>query len=112
MAVEVKAKDRCIPCSPRKVNLVASMVRGMRVQQAHDALTFCKKAVSRDVLKVLKAAVANARENNGLDADTLYVKEAYVGKSVTLRRFMPRAKGSGGTIRKTFSNLTIVLSEV
>jgi large subunit ribosomal protein L22 len=110
--LNVVAKDRMILASPRKVNLVARLVRGMRVAKALDALAFCKKAVARDVRKTLQAALANAETNYNLNVDLLVVREAYVGKSVVLRRFMARARGSGATIRKKFSRLTVVVSEV
>ena len=105
------ARDRMILASPRKVNLVAKLVRGMPVVKALDALAFCKKAVARDVRKTLQAALANAETNYSLNVDLLTVREAYVGKSMTLRRSMARAKGSGALIRKKFSRLTIVVSE-
>lgn len=111
ISVDVVAKDRMVLSSPRKVNLVAKMIRGMPVIRALDALKFCKRAVARDVRKTVLAAVANAEANNGLDIGLLTVKEAYVGKAVVLRRFMARAKGSGAPIRKRFSRLTVVLCE-
>jgi large subunit ribosomal protein L22 len=109
--LSVVARDRMILASPRKVNLVAKMVRGMKAAKALDALAFCKKAVARDVRKTLQAALANAESTYGLNVDLLSVREAYVGKSVSLRRSMARAKGSGALIRKKFSRLTIVVSE-
>lgn len=111
VSVDVVAKDRMILASPRKVNLVAKMIRGMKVSNADSQLRFCKKAVAEDVRKTLKAAVANAETNYGLDLELLHVKEAYVGKAVTLRRRMARAKGSGSLIQKRFSRLTVVLCE-
>ncbi|MBE6447029.1 MAG: 50S ribosomal protein L22 [Alphaproteobacteria bacterium] len=110
-SVDVIAKDRMVLASPRKVNLVAKMIRGMSVSKALDALKFCKRAVARDVRKTLLSAIANAELNNGLNIDLLTVKEAYVGKAVVLRRFMARARGSGSPIRKRFSRLTLVLCE-
>ena len=110
-SVDVIAKDRLVLSSPRKVNLVAKMIRGMSAADALDALKFCKKAVARDVRKTVMSAIANAETNNGLNIDLLTVKEAYVGKAVVLRRFMARAKGSGAPIRKRFSRLTVVLCE-
>ncbi|MDR2782048.1 MAG: 50S ribosomal protein L22 [Holosporaceae bacterium] len=107
---DVVARDRMILASPRKVNLVARLIRGMLAVKALDALKFCKRAVARDVRNTLLSAIANA-EAKGLDSDLLTVREAYVGKSAVLRRFMPRAKGSGAPIRKRFSNLTVVLCE-
>ena len=110
-SLDVVAKDGMVLASPRKVNLVAKMIRGMSAGKALDALKFCEKAVARDVRKTLLSAIANAETNFGLDMDLLTVKEAYVGKAVVLRRFMARAKGSGASIRKRFSRLTVVLCE-
>ena len=107
----VTASCNMVLASPRKVNLVAKMIRGMSVIRALDVLKFCKKAVAVEVRKTLASAIANAEENKGLDIDLLKVKEAYVGKAVVLRRFRARAKGSGAPIRKRFSRLTIVLGE-
>lgn len=110
-SVEVIAKDRMVLASPRKVNLVAKLIRGMPVGKALDALKFCKRAVAEDVRKTVLSAVSNAEMNHSLDIDLLKVKEAYVGKAVTLRRFMARAKGSGSPILKKFSRLTVILCE-
>ncbi|MDR2646454.1 MAG: 50S ribosomal protein L22 [Holosporaceae bacterium] len=106
------ARDRMVLASPRKVNLVAQMIRGMTVWKALDVLKYCKKAVAQDVRKTLLSAVANAETNYSLNIDLLAVREAYVGKSIALRRFMARAKGSGASIRKKFSRLTVVVGEV
>ncbi|MDR2107583.1 MAG: 50S ribosomal protein L22 [Holosporaceae bacterium] len=111
VSADAVAKNRMVSASPRKVNLVAELIRGMRVAKALDTLKFCKKAVAEDVRKTLLSAVANAETNQGLNVDLLTVKEAYVGKALTLRRLMTRAKGSGSSIRKRFSRLTIVLCE-
>lgn len=111
-SADVIAKDRMVLASPRKVNLVAKMIRGMSAGKALDALKFCEKAVARDVRKTLLSAIANAETNYGLDMDLLTVKEAYVGKAVVLRRFIARAKGSGSSIHKRFSRLTVVLCEI
>ncbi len=110
-SVDVIAKDRMVLASPRKVNLVAKMIRGMAASKALDTLKFCKRAVARDVRKTLLSAIANAETNHSLNVDLLKVKEAYVGKAIVLRRFMARAKGSGSPIRKRFSRLTLVLCE-
>ncbi|MDR0631926.1 MAG: 50S ribosomal protein L22 [Holosporaceae bacterium] len=111
LSIDVIARDRMVLASPRKVNLVAGLIRGMAVSKALDVLKFCKKAVARDIRKTLLSAVANAETNYSLNIDLLTVREAYVGKSVVLRRFMARAKGSGAPIRKKFSRLTVVLCE-
>jgi large subunit ribosomal protein L22 len=111
-SMDVVAKSTVVPASPRKVNLVASLIRGMPATKALDALRFCRKAVAIDVRNTLLSAISNADANHGLQVDRLAVKEAYVGKSISLRRFMARAKGSGASIRKKFSCLTVVVCEV
>lgn len=108
---DVVARDRMVLASPRKVNLVARMIRGMYAADALNALRFCRKAVAADVRKTLLSAIANAETNNGLNVDSLRVKEAYVGKAITMKRFMARARGNGARINKTFSHLTLVLCE-
>ena len=108
---DVTAKNNMVLASPRKVNLVAGLIRGMGVSEALNTLKFCKKGVASEVRKTLASAVANATENYGLNANLLKVKEAHVGKAVTLRRFMARAKGSGSPIHKKFSHLTVVVCE-
>ncbi len=108
---DVVARDRMVLASPRKVNLVAKMIRGMSVGKALDALKFSKRAVAVDVRKTVLSAISNAEMNHGLRGESLVIKEAYVGKALTLRRFMARAKGSGSPILKRFSRLTVVLCE-
>jgi large subunit ribosomal protein L22 len=110
-SIDAVAKNRMILASPRKVNLVAGMIRGMSVGKALDALKFSKKAAAVDVRKTLLSAISNAEVNHNLNTDLLTVKEAYVGKAITLKRFMARAKGSGSRILKRFSRLTVVLCE-
>jgi large subunit ribosomal protein L22 len=110
-SVDVIAKNRLVLSSPRKVNMVACLIRGMNVQKALDALKFSKKSVAVDVKKTLLSAISNAEVNYNLNTNLLTVKEAYVGKAITLKRFMARAKGSGSRILKRFSHLTIVLCE-
>ena len=97
--------------SPRKLNLLAEQIRGKKIQHAMDVLTFSRKRVSKDVLKTLHSAVANAEHNQGLDIDQLVVSEAFVGKSITLRRFHARGRGRGNVIRKPYSNITIIVRE-
>ena len=94
--------------SPQKLNLVASMIRGMDAEKALAALTFSKRRISNDVKKALQSAIANAENNHQLDVDRLFVKEAFVGKAITMRRFRPRARGRTGRLRKPFSHLTVV----
>jgi large subunit ribosomal protein L22 len=106
-----RAVLRKIRVSPQKLNVVASMIRGMHVMRAADVLLYSKKRIANDVRKTLMSAVANAENNHGLDASGLYVGEAYVGHSIKLRRFHPRGRGRGGIISKPFSHLTIVVRQ-
>ena len=108
---EAKSVLRNLRISPQKLNLVATMIRGLDVNQAMARLTFSKRRVSGDVKKVLQSAVANAENNHSLDVDRLYVKEAHVGKGLVMKRFRARAKGRGARILKPFSHLTIVVGE-
>lgn len=108
---ETKAVLKKIRTSPQKLNLVAAMIRGMNANKAMDTLLFCKKRIAIDVRKTLQSAMANATNNNGLDASRLFVKETFVGSSIKLRRFMPRGRGRSGRIEKPFSHLTIVVEE-
>jgi large subunit ribosomal protein L22 len=109
--VEARAISRTMRISPQKLNLVAGMIRGKKVQAALADLSFAHRRIAGDVKKVLESAVANAENNHQLDVDRLFVKEAYVGKSFVLKRFRPRARGRVGRIQKPFSNLTIVVRE-
>ncbi|MGV8948178.1 MAG: 50S ribosomal protein L22 [Candidatus Paracaedibacter sp.] len=97
--------------SPRKLNLVAQLIRGKNIAIASDLLINCHKRVSNDAYKTLMSAVANAENNHGLDIDRLIVDEAYVGQSFVLKRFHARAKGRGAGIKKPFSHLTIIVRE-
>jgi large subunit ribosomal protein L22 len=106
-----KAVLRKLRISPQKLNLVAQQIRGKKVDKADTVLKFSNKRAAIDVLKTLRSAVANAENNYGLDIDSLVVSEAYVGQSITMKRFQPRAKGRAGKIKKYFSHLTIVLKE-
>jgi large subunit ribosomal protein L22 len=105
------AKLRRIHISPRKLNLVAQQIRGMKVSRALDVLTFSRKRIAIDVKKTLMSAIANAENNHGLDIDNLIVHEASVGQAFLMKRFMARAKGRGVGIRKPFSHLTIIVRE-
>ena len=109
---EAKAVTRNIRVSPQKLNLVAALIRGKKVNAALADLTFSRKRIASDVKKTLESAIANAENNHDLDVDALVVKEAYVGKALVMKRFSPRARGRVGTIHKAFSNLTIVVREV
>ncbi len=108
---EARAVGRMIRVSPQKLNLVAQMIRGKKVETALADLTFSRKAIARDVKKILQSAVANAENNHDLDVDQLVVAEAFVGKNLVMRRFRPRARGRVGRILKPFSQLTIVVRE-
>ena len=105
------AKDNMIRISPLKLSLVANSIVNKNVNNALNQLKFSEKRVSRNVLKVLNAAIANAENNKQLDIDKLFVKEAFVGKSLRMKRWRPRAKGRAGSIIKPFSRITIVLEE-
>ncbi len=94
------------------MNLVATTIRGKKVEKALADLAFSPKRIAKDVKKTLESAIANAENNHGLDTDALVVAEAYVGKSLVMKRFRPRARGRVGKILKPFSHLTIVVREV
>ena len=105
------AKDNTIRVSPFKLNDVVRLIVNQKVDKAINQLKFSQKRISISVLKVLNSAIANAENNNQMDIDYLYVKEAYVGKSLSMKRFRPRAKGRASRIVKPFSRLTIILEE-
>ena len=107
-----KAVGRMIRISPQKLNLVAQLIRGKRAERALSDLTFSPRRVAGEVKKVLQSAIANAENNHNLDVDNLVVAEAYVGKSLVMKRFRPRAKGRAVRITKPFSRLTIIVREV
>ncbi|MGJ8529334.1 50S ribosomal protein L22 [Maritalea sp.] len=109
---EARAVLRQVRTSPQKLNLVATTIRGKKVEKALAELTFSPKRIAKDVKKTLESAIANAENNHGLDTDALVVAEAYVGKSLVMKRFRPRARGRVGKILKPFSHLTIVVREV
>jgi large subunit ribosomal protein L22 len=104
---EAMAKLRMLRTSPQKLNLVASMIRGKKVDKALTDLAFSKKRIAADVKKCLQSAIANAENNHNLDVDELIVAEAYVGKNLIMKRGRPRARGRFGRIIKPFSELTI-----
>ena len=97
--------------SPQKLNLVAGLIRGKKAEEAVVALNFSRKAMAVDVRKCLQSAIANAENNHNLDIDRLWVKEASVGKSITMKRFATRARGRSTRIIKPFSRLRIVVRE-
>ena len=108
----VKAINKNVRCSPRKISLVLDYIRGKKVDTVLRDLDFIRKKISKDVSKTVKSAIANAENNKQYDIDSLYVKEAYVGKSLVMKRFRPRAKGRAAPILKPWSTVTIILSEV
>jgi large subunit ribosomal protein L22 len=105
------AKDNTIRVSALKLSNVVRSIVNLKASKAINQLKFSQKRISINVLKVLNAAIANAENNKQLDIDNLYVKEAYVGKSLSMKRFRPRAKGRASSIVKPFSKLTIVVEE-
>jgi large subunit ribosomal protein L22 len=109
---EAKAVLRMLRISPQKLNLVAQLIRGKKVERALADLEFSHKRISGQVKKVLESAIANAENNHGLDTDALVVAEAYVGNSLVMKRFMARGRGKSSRIEKPFSHLTIVVRQV
>ena len=105
------AKDNTIRVSPLKLGNITRLIVNLKANKAINQLKFSQKRISIHVLKVLNAAIANAENNKQLDIDNLFVREAYVGKSLSMKRFRPRAKGRASSIVKPFSKLTIVLEE-
>ena len=105
------AKDNTIRVSSYKLANIARSIVNLKVNKAVNQLKFSHKRISNNVLKVLNAAIANAENNKQLDVDNLFIKEAYVGKSLSMKRFRPRAKGRASSIIKPFSKLTIIVEE-
>ena len=108
---QAQAVVRNLRISPQKLNLVASMIRGMDANKALATLSFSRRRIANDVKKALQSAVANAENNHSLDVDRLYVKEAHVGKGLVMKRFKARARGRGSRILKPYAHLTIIVSE-
>jgi len=109
---EAQAVTRNIRVSPQKLNLVATMIRGQKVEKALADLTFSRRRIANDVKKTLQSAIANAENNHDLDVDSLVVSEAYVGKNLVIKRWRARARGRVGRIEKPFSQLTVVVKEM
>jgi large subunit ribosomal protein L22 len=109
---QAKAIGRMIRISPRKLNLVAQVIRGKKAEAALNELTFSEKRIATVVKKVLQSAIANAENNHDLDVDNLVVKSATVGKNLVMKRFHARARGRGAGIEKPFSQITIVVEEL
>jgi large subunit ribosomal protein L22 len=109
---EAKAVTRNLRVSPRKLNLVAQMIRGKKVDVALADLEFTRKRIAQDVKKCLMSAVANAENNHSLDVNDLVVKEAHVGKNLVMRRFHARGRGRMSPVEKPFAQLTVIVKEV
>ena len=109
--LSVKAVNKNVRCSPRKLSLLLNFIKGKNAEIAVRDLEFSRKKIARDVIKTVKSAVSNAENNNQFDIDNLIIKEAYVGKSIVMKRFRPRAKGRASPIKKPYSRITIVLEE-
>ncbi|MAH54493.1 MAG: 50S ribosomal protein L22 [Pelagibacteraceae bacterium] len=107
----VKAINKNVRSSPRKINLLLRNIRGKKVDIAIRDLSFARKRIASDIRKTVQSAIANAENNYQYDIDNLYVKEAYAGKSIVLKRFRARAKGRASAIKKPYSNVTIILAE-
>ena len=107
----VKAVNKNVRTSPRKLALVCNFIKGKKVDVALKDLEFSRKKIAKDVSKTVKSAISNAENNYQFDIDDLFIKEAYVGKSLVMKRFRPRAKGRASSIKKPFSRITVVLEE-
>ena len=107
----VKAVNKNVRTSARKLALVCNFIKGKKADVALKDLEFSRKRISKDVSKTVKSAISNAENNYQFDIDNLFVKEAYVGKSLVMKRFRPRAKGRASPIKKPFSRITIILEE-
>ena len=107
----VKAINKNVRTSPRKLALVCNFIKGKKADIALRDLEFSRKRIAKDVSKTIKSAISNAENNHQFDIDNLFVKEAYVGKSIVMKRFRPRAKGRASPIKKPFSRITILLQE-
>ncbi|MFM7083984.1 MAG: 50S ribosomal protein L22 [Hyphomicrobium sp.] len=112
LGMQAKAIAKNIRISPQKLNLIAQMIRGKKVNDAISDLEFSRKRTAQDVRKCVMSAIANAENNHGLDIDELVVAEAYVGKNLVMKRFAARGRGRGFSILKPFSQITVVLKQV
>jgi len=107
----VKAVNRNVRSSPRKINILLKNIRGKKADTVIRDLSFARQRIAFDIKKTVQSAIANAENNFQFDIDNLFVKEAYVGKSIVLKRFRPRAKGRASAIKKPYTNITIILAE-
>ena len=105
------ARDNMVRISPLKLSVLVNSITNMKASSAVNQLKFSQKGISKNILKVLNAAIANAENNKQLDIDKLFIKEAFVGKSLRMKRWRPRAKGRAASIIKPFSKITIILEE-
>ena len=108
---QAKAVATQLRVSPQKLNLVAALIRGKKAEKAVTDLAFSRRRIAGDVKKVLESAIANAENNHGLDVDQLWVKEAFVGKGLVMKRWKARARGRVGRVKKPFSKLTVIVEE-
>jgi len=109
--ISVTAVNKNVRSSTRKIALILDFIKGKKADVAIRDLEFTRKRIAHDVKKTVKSAIANAENNYQYDIDSLYIKEAYVGKSIVMKRFRPRAKGRASPIKKPFARITIVLGE-
>ena len=109
---EAQAVTRLLRTSPQKLNLLAQLIRGKKVDKALADLTFSRKRIAVEVKKTLQSAIANAENNHDLDVDALVVSQAYVGKNLVMKRWKPRARGRVGRIIKPFSQLAVVVRQI
>ena len=107
----IKAINKNVRTSPRKLALVCNFIKGKKADVALRDLEFSRKRIAKDVSKTVKSAISNAENNYQFDIDNLYIKEAYAGKSIVMKRFRPRAKGRAAPIKKPYSRITIILEE-
>jgi large subunit ribosomal protein L22 len=109
---EARAVTKLLRVSPQKLNLLAQLIRGKKVDKALADLTFSRKRIARDVKKTLESAIANAENNHDLDVDALIVSEAYVGKGLVMKRLKPSARGRASRIEKPFAQITVIVRQV
>jgi large subunit ribosomal protein L22 len=109
---EARAVTKLLRVSPQKLNLLAQLIRGKKVDKALADLTFSRKRIARDVKKTLESAIANAENNHDLDVDALIVSEAYVGKKLVMKRLKARARGRASRIEKPFAQITVIVRQV
>jgi len=109
---EARAVTKLLRVSPQKLNLLAQLIRGKKVDKALADLTFSRKRIARDVKKTLESAIANAENNHDLDVDALIVSEAYVGKKLVMKRLKAGARGRASRIEKPFAQITVIVRQV